>query len=103
MIGRRHDAATNTAAVEQLRADFTGKHAGEAVYAVNGSTVVYSVPLTALGLETGSAASALRIYFKVADGVDGAEEIMNYYVSGRCLPMGRLSYEYKFKLPDTAD
>ena len=102
VIGRRHDAATNTAAVEQLRADFTGKHAGEAVYAVNGSTVVYSVPLTALGL-SGAEGDALRIYFKVADGVDGAEEIMNYYVSGRCLPMGRLSYEYKFKLPDTAD
>ena len=97
VIGRRHDAATNTAAVEQLRADFTGRHAGEAVYAVNGSTVVYSVPLTALGL-SGAEGDALRIYFKVADGVDGAEEIMNYYVSGRCLPMGRLSYEYKFRL-----
>ena len=70
---------------------------------MSGNTVLYSVPLASLGIETGSAASAFRIYFKVADGVEGAEEIMNYYVSGRCLPMGRLSYEYKFKLPDTAD
>ncbi len=103
VIGRRHDTASGTATVEQLRADFTGKHAGDAAYAVSGNTVLYSVPLASLGIETGSAASAFRIYFKVADGVEGAEEIMNYYVSGRCLPMGRLSYEYKFKLPDTAD
>ena len=98
VVGRTHDAATGSATVERLTADFSGKRSGSAAYAVNGSTVVYSVPLTALGL-SGAEGDALRIYFKVADGVDGAEEIMNYYVSGRCLPMGRLSYEYKFMLP----
>jgi dienelactone hydrolase len=99
VIGRSRDAASGTAAIEQLSADFTGKPAGDATYAVNDKTVIYSVPMAAIGIDTNSVASALRIYFKVADGVDGAEEIMNYYVSGRCLPMGRLSYEYKFVLP----
>ena len=42
------------------------------------------------------AAGNNRIYFKVADGVEDTDEIMNYYITGMSLPMGRLSYEYKF-------
>ena len=34
-------------------------------------------------------------YFKVADGVADPAEIMDYYATGRSLPMGRLSYLYQ--------
>ena len=32
---------------------------------------------------------------KVADGVADPAEIMDYYATGRALPMGRLSYLYQ--------
>jgi hypothetical protein len=30
----------------------------------------------------------------VADSVEHPEDIMDYYVTGRCMPMGRFSYQY---------
>ena len=49
-----------------------------------------SVPRAALGLN-----DAEDFYFKVADGVETPAEIMNYYDSGRSMPLGRLSYLYQ--------
>ena len=48
------------------------------------------IPRAALGLEDGG-----DFYFKVADGVSNPAEIMDYYATGRSLPMGRLSYLYQ--------
>ena len=79
------------AAIETLNADCTGT-ALEAVatYSVQGNVMQISVPRAALGLESGG-----DFYFKIADGVADPAEIMDYYATGRSLPLGRLSYLYQ--------
>ncbi len=81
----------NTATIEKLNADYTGE-ALEAVatYSVQGNVMQLSVPRAALGLENPG-----DFYFKVADGVVDTDEIMDYYITGRSMPMGRLSYLYQ--------
>ncbi|MCQ2430484.1 MAG: hypothetical protein MJ192_09150 [Clostridia bacterium] len=82
--------ADGYADVETLNADFSGTVIGKAVYSVQGDTMQIAVPRALLGLE-----GECDLYFKVADGVEDAGEIMQYYASGRSLPMGRLSYLYQ--------
>lgn len=82
--------ANGKADVELLNADYTGTKIGEASYTVSGKTVQICVPRALLGLE-----GINDFYFKVADEVNEPAEIMNYYASGRSLPMGRLSYLYQ--------
>lgn len=101
------NAPSGKAAVEKLSADFSGEKVAEAEYCVSDSAVVWKVPISALGFEideggdgagSGSGPDVVyKIYFKVADGVENPAEIMDYYSTGRSLPMGRLSYEYKFR------
>lgn len=79
------------AAIESLSADFTGtKLDAAATYTVQGNVMQIMIPRAALGLE-----GAGDFYFKVADGVADPAEIMDYYATGRSLPMGRLSYLYQ--------
>ncbi len=81
----------NTASIERLNADFTGETLdATATFSVQGDVMQMSIPRTALGLETAS-----DFYFKVADGVADPDEIMDYYITGRSMPMGRLSYLYQ--------
>ncbi len=75
--------------VDKLVADFTGETVGEGVYYLSGNILQVKIPKTVLGIE-GNA----NIYFKVADGIEHPDDITDYYVSGRSLPMGRLSYRY---------
>ncbi|MBR6921385.1 MAG: hypothetical protein IKH51_04255, partial [Clostridia bacterium] len=75
--------------VDKLGADFTGETVGEGVYYLSGNILQVKIPKTALGIEGSS-----NIYFKVADGIEHPDDITDYYVSGRSLPMGRLSYRY---------
>ena len=81
----------STAAIEKLNADYSGESL-EAVasYSVQDNVMQIAVPRAALGLDTSG-----DFYFKVADGVSAPAEIMDYYVTGRSLPMGRLSYLYQ--------
>lgn len=81
----------NTATVERMNADYSGEMLEEtAAYTVQGNVMQIRVSRAALGLE-----GAGDFYFKVADGVAQPDEIMDYYVTGRSLPMGRLSYLYQ--------
>ncbi len=80
----------STAAIESLRADYSGGQVGEATFSVQGNILQIAIPREAVGLADGG-----DFYFKVADGVENPEEIMNYYGSGRSLPLGRLSYLYQ--------
>ncbi|MBP5766016.1 MAG: hypothetical protein J6X47_03430 [Clostridia bacterium] len=84
------------ALIEKLSADFSGKTVGEAAFSVNGKYVYFAVPMEALGLGAKTGNVNDKIYFKVADSVENPADIMDYYVSGRSLPEGRLSYEYVF-------
>ena len=56
---------------------------------MSGNILQVKIPKETLGI-----AGRANIYFKVADGVEHPEDIMDYYVSGRSLPMGRLSFRY---------
>ncbi len=89
VIGRG-EAGEGKLTVEKLRADFTSEAAGEAEYRVDGSVMQVKVPRAALGM----ASDENRFYFKLADGIDEPADIMDYYVSGKSLPLGRLSFRY---------
>ncbi|MDD6204132.1 MAG: hypothetical protein PUC05_03960 [Firmicutes bacterium] len=78
----------NIAVVERLDALGQGTEAGEARMHLDGAVLQLEVPRAVLGLE-GDA-----FYFKVADSVENPTDIMDYYVSGRSMPMGRFSYQY---------
>ena len=81
----------SAAAIEKLNPDYTGEALeATATYSVQGNVMQISIPRAALGLENGG-----DFYFKVADGVADPAEIMDYYATGRSLPMGRLSYLYQ--------
>ncbi|MCQ2430289.1 MAG: hypothetical protein MJ192_08165 [Clostridia bacterium] len=76
--------------VEQLGESFlTGTVTGYADCVVSGNCVQIRVPRGLIGLEEDS-----TFYFKCADSVEHPDDIMDYYVTGRCLPMGRFSYQF---------
>jgi hypothetical protein len=79
----------NKTTVERLKADYSGSPVGEAEISVNGSLMQIAIPKSTLSLENNN-----KFYFKVADSVENPSDIMDYYVSGRCMPMGRFSYQY---------
>ncbi|MBO4326584.1 MAG: hypothetical protein J5950_04880 [Clostridia bacterium] len=97
VVGRKREGTeSGRAYVEKLDAEQNGKKTGNAEFCVDGNAVTYMVPLSSIGIDP-SGADAVRIYFKVADGVENPADIMDYYCTGRSLPMGRLSFEYKFR------
>ncbi len=89
VIGRsRQDGK---ASIEVLSSDYSGEILEtSAEYALSGNVMQIKVPRKALGLSLSG-----DFYFKVADGVSEPSEIMNYYTSGRAMPVGRLSYLYQ--------
>ncbi|MBQ3867160.1 MAG: hypothetical protein II789_01300 [Clostridia bacterium] len=76
--------------VEKLSSDFTSAAAGEAEFRVDGSVMQVKIPRAALGM----ASDVNRLYFKLADGIEHPSDIMDYYISGKSLPLGRLSFRY---------
>ena len=82
-------AANGRTTVDKLNADFTAENVGEGVYFMSGNILQVKIPKALLGIEGNT-----DIYFKVADGIEHPEDIADYYVSGRALPMGRLSFRY---------
>ncbi len=89
VIGR-HEAGESKLTVEKLQPDFTSKTCGEAEYHVDGNVMQVKVPRASLGI----ASDVNRFYFKLADGIENPSDIMDYYISGKSLPLGRLSYRY---------
>ncbi|MBO7503712.1 MAG: hypothetical protein J6U38_05025, partial [Clostridia bacterium] len=61
---------------------------------VSGKYVQVAVPLSALGIK--NVKNCKGVYFKVTDGVNESADILETYISGKSLPMGRLSYYYYF-------
>lgn len=76
--------------VTALSADFSGSKAGDASLRMSGAAMVVTVPRSAIGLSDNDN----NFYFKVSDHITSPSDIMDYYVSGRSLPMGRLSFRY---------
>lgn len=75
--------------VTRLNSDFSGQKCGTAQVSVQGKYMQIAVPRSAIGLENSNS-----FYFKVADHIENPSDIMDYYVSGKSFPLGRMSYRY---------
>lgn len=84
----RSPKADGKTTVEKLSADGKGTSVGTAEYTVDGNVMQVKIPLKLLG------GAGKELYFKVADDVAEPTDIMNYYVTGKTLPFGRLAYSY---------
>jgi len=76
--------------ISALSADFSLSDAGEAQVEVDKNILLLTVPRSVLGL----AENNNSFYFKVADNIEKPSDIMDYYVSGCSVPMGRFSFRY---------
>lgn len=79
----------NVSEITKLNSDFSGKKAGQAQIDVQGKYMQIAVPRSAVGLNNSN-----EFYFKVADNITNPSDIMDYYVSGKSFPLGRMSYRY---------
>ena len=77
-------------AIGRLHEDFSMDNVGSAAISIDGGIMQISIPRSLIGMDKGGDS----LYFKVADSVEHPEDIMDYYVTGRCMPMGRFSYQY---------
>ncbi len=91
-VVNRIPAADGTTSVEELDSTQNGVVVGSAEYTVSYNTLQMRIPKTALRLTSGD--SCFQFYFKVADGVQNERDVMDYYVTGKSLPPGRLSFSY---------
>ena len=73
----------------KLNSSFGGTKCGTAKVNVSGKYMQIAVPRSAIGMS-----NSTNFYFKVADNVTNPSDIMDYYVSGKSFPLGRMSYRY---------
>lgn len=57
-----------------------------ALYSINGCYLQIQLPISAIGKS--------EFYFKITDSIKNPDDIMNYYVSGESLTMGRFSFYF---------
>ncbi|MBN8854412.1 MAG: family 78 glycoside hydrolase catalytic domain [Sphingobacteriales bacterium] len=85
------DYRTGKATISRLDADHKKTMVGKADIVVRGNIVQFSIPRRTLQ----AGAATRQIYFKAADGIAHPSDIMDYYLTGSAMPMGRLSYVYR--------
>ena len=68
----------------------TLENAGSAKYLVQGNYIFYEIPLSALGVSSGT-----EIQIKVTDNISNFMNIDDFFVSGEAAPAGRLNFAYK--------
>jgi len=86
VINRERTA--DTASIMTLDADGNTTSVGSAKIKVSGKTMQVEIPKALLNMQSDA------FYFKVADSVENITDIMDYYVTGRSMPMGRFSFQY---------
>jgi hypothetical protein len=89
-VVNRNPFSLSKTSLEAFDNGYSLKHIGNVDYNVNGNIMQIAIPRTMLGIEKGD----FKIYFKCADSIEEESDIMDYYVSGDSMPMGRLSYMY---------
>lgn len=80
-----------TAWLEQCEGGWRWKKVTPVRYRVDGNELQLSIPRSALGLPSGTAAS---FNFKWADNLQHPGDVMDFYVSGDVAPEGRFAYRY---------
>lgn len=63
----------------------------EASYDLKDNVLQIAVPRKALGISE----DGFKITFKIADGVEKTDDVLQYYVSGDVFPIGRYAYIYR--------
>ena len=89
-IINREPNVNGTTSIEKLDSTGNGVNVGSIEYTINNNILQFKIPKTALSLTD----SSCQFYFKAADGVQDQKNIMDYYVTGKSLPLGRLSFNY---------
>ncbi|MDR0831868.1 MAG: hypothetical protein LBM99_03100 [Bacillales bacterium] len=80
--------ANGQSSVEVCDGGYNFHEVGKAEININGNVLQVAIPRSLLGLTNPS------FEFKVTDNITHPEDIMDYYVSGESVPLGRLSYAY---------
>ena len=91
-IINRSPSANGKTSIEKSKGGYSWESAGEAEYKVHGNVIVYSIPLSVLGVT----ADSCHLKIKACDNLQHPEDFNDYYVSGDCAPIGRLSYSYGY-------
>ena len=91
IVGRTPTADGRTS-VEKSTGGYSWTDSGSGEYRVSGDTVFYKIPLSSLGLT----ADDCYVRIKATDNVTKYDDIMDYYVSGDCAPIGRFAYSYGY-------
>lgn len=81
-----------TTSIEKSTGGYVWKTVGEAEYNVEGNVIIFSIPLATIG----KSMDECCIDFKVCDNITIPSDIMDYYVSGDCAPLGRLNFSYGY-------
>lgn len=82
----------NKCSIERLKSDFETENIGEADIKIEGKIMQVAIPLKTIGLNKDYCSLSL----KVADNVQNQSDIMEYYISGDCAPIGRVGYHYGY-------
>lgn len=77
---------------------FTLGKCGDASYNVSGKVLQIAVPRSALGITE----DGFNLTFKVTDGIEDTDNILDYYVSGEAFPVGRYAYTYHTSVSSSA-
>ena len=80
------------ASIEKLNKDFRPSEVGQGDVAYQGKVIQYAIPLSAINRD----AKHFEVGIKVCDNIQEQSDIQDYYVSGDCAPIGRLSYTYGY-------
>lgn len=79
--------AADAVSVQEFTDGFQSIEKGTGRMVVKENVILVSFPRAALGKFS-------KFYFKIAMGVKSPSDIMNSYLTGSSMPMGRLSYLY---------
>lgn len=85
------DLHTRKTIIYQLNKDRKKSKIGETTCTVFGNLLQLGIPRKTIA----ALQNTEQIYFKVADGIAAPDDIMEYYISGSVMPLGRLSYLYR--------
>lgn len=75
--------------IEKCLGDYSFEKVGEADIAINGNIMQVKIPNKELNMT-----STNKFEFKVADNVTDYKDVMDYYVTGDVVPLGRMRYGY---------
>ena len=77
------------ASIEKCNGGYNFTHVGEADISITGNIMQVSIPRSLI--ETNEECD---IEFKITDNITHPEDVMDYYISGDSMPIGRLHYGY---------